>query len=96
MDKNIGDLEDALAKCIQVLSNASERTHRAEDRPWYQAHLAAAAQMFAALRGEQPIQALRTLVAAERHGYGWGYLSDEVGSQAEQAFDRFASLVETY
>ena len=50
--------------------------------------------MFSALRRDQPVMALKVLVAGERHGYGWGYLSDEAGQRAEEAFHKFALLVE--
>lgn len=50
--------------------------------------------MFAALRGSNPLEAVKAMVAAERHGYGWSFLSDEAGERAEAAFNQFALLVE--
>lgn len=94
VDRQVSELQDALAEYVLVLADSADCTHWAPDRPIFQARLAQAARMFAALRGPQPIEALKTLVASERHGYGWGYLSDDAGQRAEQAFDRFALVVE--
>ena len=88
------DLEDALATYLQVLSESAAQTHRAEDRPRYQSHLAHGARMFAALRGKTPVESIKAIVAAERHSYGWSHLSDDAGKRAEAAFNHFASLVE--
>lgn len=86
------DLLTALANYIQILAEASEQTRRAEDRPRYTEHLAAAARMFvAAQRGSE---ALQKLVADERRAYGWSYLADETGARAERAFNEFAAIVE--
>ncbi len=90
----IHDVEEALATYIQVLSDSADQTHRAEDRPVYERHLAAAARMFVALRRDPTLQELKAIVAHERHGYGWFYLSDEAGAQAEAAFTRFAAFVD--
>jgi hypothetical protein len=94
VDQSVRKLEDTLAVYIHVLGDAAARIHRAEDGPRQQAHLAAAAMMFSALRRDRPIEAAKALVAAERYSVGWGYLSGEAGSQAEAAFHRFALLVE--
>jgi hypothetical protein len=89
----MSDILDGLAKYVAVLQMASRQTHRAEDRPSYTKHLAAAAQFFEAAHTGH-LEELRSLVASERHAYGWGYLSDAAGSAAERAFDDFAKLVE--
>ena len=94
MDRQVSELQDALAEYVHVLADSADRTHWAPDQPIFQSHLAQAARMFAALRGPQPIEGLKTLVASERHNYGWGYLSDEAGQRAEQAFHKFALEVE--
>jgi hypothetical protein len=89
----MSDILDALAKYVAVLDMSARQTHRAEDRPSYTQHLAAAAQFFGAAHAGR-LEELRGLVASERHAYGWGYLSDAEGSAAEKAFDDFAKLVE--
>jgi hypothetical protein len=90
----IVELEDALARYVVELSTSAAGTHRAEDRPRYESHLAAAARMFAALRRDSTLKEIKLIVADERRGYGWSYLSDHEGSRAEAAFDSFALLVE--
>ena len=40
---------DELGAYVKVLAAAMDRTQHAEDRPRYEAHLAAAARMFAAI-----------------------------------------------
>jgi hypothetical protein len=86
------DLLQALANYIQILAEASEQTHRAEDRPRYTAHLAAAAQMFVA--AYQDSKMLQKLLEDERRAHGWSYLADEAGARAERAFNEFATCVE--
>ncbi len=96
MAESIGgltDLETALATYVNELCKSADRTHRAEDRPRYQAHLAEAARMFRALRYERSLSELQSIVASERRNYGWSFLSDDEGSRAESAFDTFATLV---
>jgi hypothetical protein len=73
VNSNTSDLEASLAAYIQVLTDSANHTHWAPDRPVFQSHLAQAARMFAALRGDRPIEALMAIVAEERHNYGWGY-----------------------
>lgn len=90
----MNNLYDALAAYVAVLSRSAQQSHRAEDRPVYTRHLAVAAQFFLAVHGGR-IEELRSLVASERHAYGWGYLSNEEGAAAEKAFDDFARIVET-
>ena len=70
-------------------------THRAEDRNKYQQHLATVALMFAAIVKDRSMPKLKELVAAERHSYGWGFLCESAGEEAEKAFYAFASLVES-
>jgi hypothetical protein len=91
---DVTDLEAELAKYIEALSESAISTHRAEDRPQYEKHLAEAARMFGALRRDPTLHQLKSIVAQERHNYGSSYLSDEPGSKAEAAFDSFATLVE--
>ncbi len=88
------DIEDALARYIEVLSTSRSRTTTANDRHVYTEHLAAAALMFASFHTASPIATLKKHVADERRAYGWGFLSGEEGSAAEKAFDEFAKLVE--
>ncbi len=88
-------IRSALADYIAVLGESASSTHRAEDRGRYQAHLATAALMFAAMEKDRSIERVKQLVSSERHSYGWGYLIGSAGDAAEQAFDTFASLVES-
>ncbi len=88
------DLFAALEGYLSVLCTSADTCRRAEDRPLYEKHLAATARMFLALRRDRSLREIKTLVAAERHGYGWSYLSDESGSRAETAFARFAEIVD--
>ena len=83
-----------LAKYVRVLSDASDQTTHSEDRPKYQAHLAAAARMFVAAFEASTSDELRRLVDSERHSFGWAYLSGDPGERAEEAFNEFAMLVE--
>ena len=86
------DLEDALAEYIHVLTEALGKTNRAEDRPKYEKHLAAAARMFAAIHSNR-LQDLSEIIDEESHGYGWSFLSGAEGDLAEAAFVRFAEQV---
>jgi hypothetical protein len=90
------DLLTALATYIRVLAASAEQTNHANDHPAYARHLASAAEMFAAAYPEIDLEALRKLIARERHGYGWSYLSGDPGSRAETAFHTFATFVEKY
>jgi hypothetical protein len=87
------DLTSALADYIAVLAASADRTTRAEDRSAYTRHLSEAARMFADLHGRQ-LDRLRERVAAERHAYGWSYLSGDAGEAAEAAFDALARRIE--
>ena len=89
----MSNLFDALAAYIEVLSRSAQQTHRTEDRPVYDRHLATAAQFFLAAHGGR-MEELRSLVANERLKFGRGYLSDDEGAAAEKAFDDFANIVE--
>jgi hypothetical protein len=84
---------DLLARYIDALSLAASTTHRAEERPVYQARLAAAAQMFAALHGGN----LRALVATvNREGAGWtvaGSREEVEKNAALMAFESLARVV---
>jgi len=81
--------------CIyaKVLSKSADATTRAEDRSIYTQHLAAVARMFAAAQDGRR-EELETLIASERHAFGWGYLSGAEGAAAERAFDEFAKTIE--
>ena len=84
----------ALAEYITILAKSAAETNWAEDRKAYEIHLADAALMFAAIENDRSIVKLKQLIAAERHGYGWGYLRGSFGNSAESAFNTFAKLVE--
>ena len=90
------NVTDALVPYVEVLSESADRTHRAEDRPQYQRHLAAAARMFVACCQDTTLEPLRKLVADERHSFGWAYLSDAEGERADRAFDEFAKRIDTW
>jgi hypothetical protein len=79
---------DELAAYIRVLAVATDSTRHAEDRPRYQAHLAAAARMFVAIHAGDNDE-LKRLIEQERHGYGWSYLSGDEGEQAHAAWAAF-------
>ena len=87
-------LENLLARYIEVLSTSATDTSRAEDRPRYEHHLAEAARMFSVLRLGKNLDALKRIVADERRSFGWSYLSGDSGKAAERAFDDFAKQVE--
>lgn len=89
----MSELLDALATYVAVLSRSAQETRRAEDRPVYAQHLAAAARFFLAAHADR-VEELGALVASERRAYGWGYLSDAEGAAAEKAFADFAKVVE--
>jgi hypothetical protein len=89
----VNQLLEALAIYVTVLNRSAKECHRAEDREAYTRHLAAAAELFLAAHAGR-IEELRELVAGERHAYGWGYLSHAEGIAAENAFHKFAKLVE--
>lgn len=86
--------EKALADYASTLEQSAKETHRAEDRNKYQQHLASVALMFVAIVKDRSMPKLNKLVAAERHSYGWDYLCESAGEQAEKAFHTFASLIE--
>lgn len=88
------DLSAALEGYASVLCTSADTCSRTEDRPLYEKHLAATARMFPALRRDRSLREIKTIVAEERHGYGWPYLSDECGSRAETAFARFAEILD--
>lgn len=88
------ELFAALEGYVSVLCTSADTCSRTEDRPLYEKHLAAAARMFLALRRDPSLREITTIVAEERHGYGWSYLSAECGSRAETAFARFAEIVD--
>jgi hypothetical protein len=89
------DLEDALASYLAVLAGSAEETSSAENRAAYTKHLAAAAQMFVALRHERSLVRLQEIVDAERRALGWGYLGGDEGAKAEAAWEAFASKVQS-
>lgn len=84
-------LERELAHYIAALDASAEACTRAEDRVVYQAHLAAAARMFAALSPPVAQAKFLSLVQSEVEAYGRGFLSGTAGEQAESAFQTFAS-----
>ena len=85
---------EALAQYISVLSRSAESTNYADDRPIYTKHLAEAARFFVLAHANR-IPELAALVHDERRSYGWGYLSGDFGSQAESAFNKFATFIES-
>ena len=87
--------EKELADYAAILEQSARTTHRAEDRNKYQQHLATVALMFVAIVKDRSMSKLKELVAAERHSYGWGYLYESAGEEAEKGFHAFASLVES-
>jgi hypothetical protein len=82
-----------LATYIAALSNAVEKTRRAEDRSRYRDHLAAAALVFERLQQGDLVSG-KQLVADERRSFGWDFLDGEAGASAESAFSRFAEFIE--
>jgi hypothetical protein len=90
----MNQLIDALATYIEALERSARATTRAEDRVTYTNHLAAAAQIFARLHSGC-LSGAKEIVSAQRHAFGWGYLSGEEGAVAETAFDRFATMIES-
>jgi hypothetical protein len=84
----------ALFHYIRMLGESADKTTHANDRTPYTKHLAQAARLVAELRCRD-FAALRERVAAERHSYGWGYLSGPEGVAAEKAWHAFVTLVET-
>ena len=81
-------LRAALQRYIDVIARSASETHRAEDRPRYQQHLAAGALLFAAIeRGDA--EGFAKIITSEEHSYGWDYLSDECGRRADSAFHEF-------
>jgi hypothetical protein len=90
------DLEDALAAYIIVLAESAASTHRAEDRPQYEKHLAVAARMYAALRSDATLQTLRALINTEIRAYGWSFLSDDEGRRVEAAWGAFVAEVDRH
>lgn len=84
---------EALTQYVRVLSHAAGRTTRADDRPRYERHLAQAALMFDAIQSDPDGTRLTSLIDAERHAFGWGFLTGEGGKDVERAFARFADLV---
>ena len=85
---------DALARYIEVLAAASRETTTAGDRPRYRDHLAAAAEMFAAMHFEGPSSKLKQLTESETRSYGLGYLSEDCGDRANSAFVAFVDLLD--
>lgn len=82
---------DDLAAYVEVLTESADNTRHAEDRPRYQAHLAAAARMFAAIHKGDEAE-LKRLIDSEEHGFGWSYLSGEEGNRAHSAWAAFGRL----
>ena len=77
---------DALAKYIEVLAASARETTTASDRPRYRDHLAAAAEMFAAIQLESSSLELKRRIESEKRSYGVGYLSGVCGADATAAF----------
>lgn len=83
-------VEEALIVYIETLCRSRETSDRSEDRAQYTKHLAAAAEMVAALRRGKTDQLLQ-LVNGEERNVGSSYLSGSAGEAAETAFRAFAS-----
>jgi len=84
-------LRAALQRYIDVVAHSASETHCAADRPRYEQHLAAAALLFAAIeRGDT--EEFVNIIASEGRSFGWDYLSDECGGQADSAFHEFQSF----
>jgi hypothetical protein len=88
----MNSLSNAITTYIQALAGAREATTRSEDRLAYTKHLAAAAEMAAALDSGDH-QKLLALLSAEEHNFGWSYLSGAAGEQAERAFQEFGRRI---
>lgn len=86
-------LAQMLADYVEALMAAEKETTQASDRPKYTRHLAAAARMFLAVE-RQSLHELWLTTADERRSFGWGFLSQDCGTRAESAFDRFARYIE--
>src|SRR5882762_2284706 len=86
-------LLDDLAEYVDVVSTSMDKTRRAEDRPAYVRHLAAAALIFQSLQQSNLPRALEQ-VAAEEQAFGRSFLDGEAGSAAEAAFARLAKCVD--
>jgi hypothetical protein len=84
---------DQLAEYIDVLGASADTTRRAEDRPLYDRHLAAAARMFVAAHRDPKGADLRRLVEDERRAFGWSFVSGDEGNRAESAFNVFADTL---
>ncbi len=85
------DLQSSLAEYIEILSRSAKATTRAEDRRRYTEHLAAAAEMFAAIRRDSSLRAFCGLLTDESASFGRDFLSGEEGAAAEAAFAAFAA-----
>ncbi len=84
---------DLLARYVDALSLAAATTNRAEERPLYQARLAAAAQMFAAIHSGNRA-ALFDLVNLA--GAGWtvpGTKEERAKNAPLMAFESLARVV---
>lgn len=88
-------LVDRLSAYAETLKRAADATTVAQERPRYSQHLATTALMFSAAHRRSSAD-IRRLVEDERRSFGWDYLSGDGGSQAESAFDRVASFVESF
>lgn len=89
------EIEDELAEYISVLASCAEKTTHANDRPTYTRHLSIAAVMFSDFRRSGSLAVLVEHVQTERCSYGKFYLSGPEGEEAEKAFYKFASFVES-
>jgi predicted ATPase len=88
-DHEVAAILRELGRYIGILRQSAEATTRAEDRARYQSHLAAAAEMFESIYAKRSRQELDDLVKRERRSFGWDYLSDKPGAEAEAAFAAF-------
>ena len=91
----MNSIEEALADYILTLDTSFNNCHRAEDRPSYTMHLAAGAVMFASYTKTKSIAKLKELVAEEGKGYGRSFLANDEGTKAENAFHKFAVMIES-
>jgi len=86
---------ESLAQYVGALLESADTTHRSENRPRYERHLAQAARMFYAIRRDPALVQLSAVVAEERRAFGWSFLSGDDGARVEHEFNAFAQAVET-
>jgi hypothetical protein len=75
-------LQQDFAEYVRTLEHCSNSTHRAEDRPLYQAYLADAAGFLAVIALGVPADEIRERLQRHQHLWGWTYLIDPVSEAA--------------